>query len=71
MTRIGVAWLVLVLLGAAFAAPRAQELDVKELVRRAEDALRGNTSRDEAAHDDHHAALDARARDPQLRRSRR
>jgi len=44
MTRIGVAWLWLVLLGVAGATPRAEEIDVKELVRRAEDALRGNTA---------------------------
>ncbi|MEX2208301.1 MAG: outer membrane lipoprotein-sorting protein [Myxococcota bacterium] len=44
MTRIGVVGLVLVLLGFTSSAPHAEELDVKELVRRAEDALRGNTS---------------------------
>ena len=44
MTRIGVAWLLLVLLATAFATPRAEDFDVQELVRRAEDALRGKTS---------------------------
>jgi outer membrane lipoprotein-sorting protein len=43
MTRIGVAWLA-GLLVLAPAAPRAAEPDVVELVRRAEDALRGKTS---------------------------
>ena len=44
MTRIGVAWLLLVLLAFASSTPRAEDFDVQELVRRAEDALRGKTS---------------------------
>ncbi len=44
MTRIGVGWLLLMALGLASAAARADEVDVHDLVRRAEDALRGSTS---------------------------
>ena len=44
MTRFGVGWLVCALLSFAPAAPRADEIDVNELVRRAEDALRGKTA---------------------------
>jgi outer membrane lipoprotein-sorting protein len=44
MTRPGVARLLLLLLALASQAPRAEEFDVKDLVRRAEDALRGRTA---------------------------
>jgi outer membrane lipoprotein-sorting protein len=44
VTRIGVAWLAGLLIALAPGAARADEPDVKELVRRAEDALRGQTA---------------------------
>jgi hypothetical protein len=44
MTRIRVAIAALLALGLASSTPRAEELDVHELVRRAEDALRGKTA---------------------------
>jgi len=44
MTRIAVAWLLLMALGLVSAAARADDVDVHDLVRRAEDALRGSTS---------------------------
>ncbi len=44
MTRYGVGWIVCALLSFAPDAPRADEVEVVELVRRAEDALRGKTA---------------------------
>ena len=44
MTRLGVGWILLLALGLPGATARAEEIDIHELVRRAEDVLRGQTS---------------------------